>query len=136
VACDTEVRVLEVSDGQLEAVLRRLAEGKVRLRLVAGMRGASGRMLVVVPLQDLHGVEAFDTAVRALGAEPRPGLGTVTLAGPGVGTDSELLARCLADAVALGIAVRAVHGSPLQLTFVVDTARVGELARELHRLTR
>jgi len=29
-----------------------------------------------------------------------------------------------------------VHGSPLQLTFVVDGARVGELARELHRLTR
>jgi aspartate kinase len=60
----------------------------------------------------------------------------VTLAGPGVGTDSALLARCLAAAAALGSEVRAVHGSPLQLTFVVDTARVGELARELHRATR
>ena len=136
VASDTEIRVLEVADSQLETVLRQLAEGAVRLRLVAGTRGAAGRMLVVVPLQDVHGVEAFDTAVRALGAEPHPGLGTVTLAGPGVGTDSEVLARCLGAAAALGIEVRAVHGSPLQLTFVVDGARVGELARELHRLTR
>ena len=136
VASDTEIRVLEVADGQLEPVLRQLAEGAVRLRLVAGTRGAAGRMLVVVPLQDVHGVEAFDAAVRSLGAEPRPGLGTVTLAGPGVGTDSGLLARCLGAAATLGIEVRAVHGSPLQLTFVVDGARVGELARELHRLTR
>jgi aspartate kinase len=135
VASDTEIRVLEVGDGELEPVLRQLAEGEIRLRLVAGMRGATGRMLVVVPLQDVHGVEAFDVAVRALGAEPRPGLGTVTLAGPGVGTESELLARCLGAASALGVDVRAVHGSPLQLTLVVDTARVGELARELHRLT-
>ena len=136
VASDTEIRVLEVADGQLEPVLRQLAEGAVRLRLVAGTRGAAGRILVVVPLQDVHGVEAFDAAVRSLGAEPRPGLGTVTLAGPGVGTDSGLLARCLGAAAGLGVEVRAVHGSPLQLTFVVDGARVGELARELHRLTR
>ena len=136
VASDTEIRVLEVADSQLEPVLRQLAEGEVRLRLVAGTRGAAGRMLVVVPLQDVHGVEAFDAAVRSLGAEPRPGLGTVTLAGPGVGTDSGLLARCLGAAAGLGVEVRAVHGSPLQLTFVVDGARVGELARELHRLTR
>ena len=136
VASDTEIRVLEVADGQLEPVLRQLAEGEVRLRLVAGTRGAAGRMLVVVPLQDVHGVEAFDAAVRSLGAEPRPGLGTVTLAGPGVGTDSGLVGRCLGAAATLGIEVRAVHGSPLQLTFVVDGARVGELARELHRLTR
>ena len=136
VASDTEIRVLEVADSQLEPVLRQLAEGAVRLRLVAGTRGAAGRMLVVVPLQDVHGVEAFDAAVRSLGAEPRPGLGTVTLAGPGVGTDSGLLARCLGAAAGLGVEVRAVHGSPLQLTFVVDGARVGELARELHRLTR
>ena len=136
VASDTEIRVLEVADGQLEPVLRQLAEGAVRLRLVAGTRGAAGRMLVIVPLQDVHGIEAFDAAVRSLGAEPRPGLGTVTLAGPGVGTDSGLLARCLGAAAGLGVEVRAVHGSPLQLTFVVDGARVGELARELHRLTR
>jgi aspartate kinase len=135
VASDTEVRVLEVADARLEPVLRRLADGAVRLRLVAGIRGAAGRMLVVVPLQDVHGVEAFDAGVRALGAEPRPGLGTVTLAGPGVGTDSGLLARCLGAAAALGVEVNVVHGSPLQLTFVVDGPRVGELARELHRLT-
>jgi aspartate kinase len=136
VATDTEIRVLELADAQLESVLRRLAEDEVRLRLVAGSSGAMGRLLLVVPLQDVHGVEAFDASVRALGAEPRPGLGTVTLAGPGVGTDSALLAGCLRAAAALGIEVPAVHGSPLQLTFVVDVGRVGELARELHRATR
>jgi len=136
VASDAEIRVLEVAEGRLEAVLARLAEDEVRLRLVAGTRGGGGRLLLVVPLQDVHGVEVFDESLGRLGAEARPGLGTVTLAGPGVGTDSALLARCLGAAAALGIEVRAVHGSPLQLTFVVDTARVGELARELHRATR
>ena len=136
VATDTEIRVLEVNDARVEPVLRRLAEDEVRLRLVTGSRGASGRLLLVVPLQDVHGVEAFDARVRALGAEPLPGLGTVTLAGPGVGTDSALLAGCLGVGASLGIEVRAVHGSALQLTFVVDLARVAELARELHRATR
>ena len=81
-------------------------------------------------------MEAFDASMRALGAEPGRGLGTVTLAGPGVGTDSALLARCLTAASTLGIDVQAVHGSPLQFTFMVETARVGDLARELHRATR
>jgi aspartate kinase len=135
VASDAEVRVLEVPDARLEAVLRRLAELAVRLRLVAGTRDGDGRLLMVVPLQDVHGVEAFDAGLRALGAEPHPGLGTVTLAGPGVGTDSAVLARCLRAAAGLGIEVRALHGSPLQLTFVVETERIAELARELHRGT-
>ncbi len=136
VASDTEVRVLEVPDGQLEPLLRSLAEQEIRIRLVAGTRDGAGRLLLVVPLQDVHGVEAFDAGARALGVEPRPGLGTVTLAGPGVGTDSAVLARCLAAASGLGIQVRALHGSPLQLTFVVESAQVPELARELHRATR
>ncbi|MGZ6029174.1 MAG: aspartate kinase [Myxococcaceae bacterium] len=136
VASDTEVRVLEVPDAQLEAVLRRLAEDEIRIRLVAGTRDGAGRLLLVVPLQDVHGVESFDDAVRALGAEPRPGLGTVTLAGPGVGTESAVLVRCLGAAAALDLKIWALHGSPLQLTFVVDGARVGELVRELHRATR
>ncbi len=136
VASDTEVRVLEVPEAQLEAVLRSLAEHEIRLRLVAGTRGGAGRLLLVVPLQDVHGVQAFDARARALGAEPRPGLGTVTLAGPGVGTDSALLAGCLGTAAALGVEVCALHGSPLQLTFVVDGPQVGGLARELHRVTR
>jgi aspartate kinase len=136
VASDTEVRVLEVPEADLVPVLGTLAEDEVRLRLVAGTRGGGGRLLLVVPLQDVHGVEAFDARMQALGAEPRRGLGTVTLAGPGVGTDSALLARCLAASARLGIDVQAMHGSPLQLTFVVETARVGDLARELHRATR
>jgi len=136
VASDTEVRVLEVADAQLEPVLLSLAEREIRLRLVAGTRGGGERLLLVVPLQDVHGVEAFDARARALGAEPRPGLGTVTLAGPGVGTDSALLVRSLEAAGGLGVEVRALHGSPLQLTFVVEAAQVPSLARELHRVTR
>ena len=134
VASDTEVRVLDVPDGQLEVLLRTLSDLQIRIRLVAGTRDRAGRLLLVLPLQDVHGVEAFDAEVRSLGAEPRPGMGTVTLAGPGVGTDSAVLARCLAAAASLDVAVRALHGSPLQLTFVVDGSRVGELARELHRV--
>src|SRR5262249_59989705 len=136
VASDTEVRVLEVPDGRLEVLLRRLSVLQIRIRLVAGTRDGAGRLLLVVPLQDVHAVDAFDAEVRGLGAEPLPGMGTVTLAGPGVGTDSAVLARCLAAATSLGVAVRALHGSPLQLTFVVDWSHVGELAREPHRVMR
>jgi len=132
VATDTEIRVLEVPEARLEAVLGRLAEQDVRIRLVAGTRDGGGRWLLV-PLQDVHGVEAFDEAMRALGAEPRPGLGTVTLAGPGVGTDPAILARSLSAAAGRDVRVHALHGSSLQLTFVVDAPRVVELARELHR---
>jgi aspartate kinase len=135
VASDTELRVLEVPDGRLEAVLGRLAEQEIRIRLVAGTREGPGRLLLVVPLQDVHGVEAFDAGMRGLGAEPRPGLGTVTVAGPGVGTDSAVLTRALGVAREQGIRVHALHGSPLQLTFVVDAGQVGALARELHRAT-
>ncbi|HZJ56435.1 MAG TPA: aspartate kinase [Myxococcaceae bacterium] len=135
VATDTEIRVLELADAQLEPVLRRLAEDDVRLRLVAGSCGATGRLLLVIPLQDVHGVETFDESLRKLGAEPRPGLGTVTVVGPAVGTDSAVLARALGVAAQQGIRVHALNGSPLQLTFVVDTPQVGALARELHRAT-
>jgi aspartate kinase len=135
VATDTELRVLEVPDSRLEAVLGSLAEREVRLRLVAGTRDGGGRLLLVVPLQDIHGVEAFDAGMRALGAEPRAGLGTVTLAGAGVGTDSTVLARALGVAAGQGISVHALHGSPLQLTFVVEAQQVGALAREIHRAT-
>jgi aspartate kinase len=135
VATDTEIRVLEVPEAKLEAVLGSLAEREVRLRLVAGTRDGAGRLLLVVPLQDIHGVEAFDAGMGALGAVPRAGLGTVTLAGPGVGTDSTVLSRALGVAAGQGIAVHALHGSPLQVTFVVDAQLVGPLARELHRAT-
>jgi len=136
VASDTEVRVVEVPAGLLDAVLRSLDEQQVRIRLVAGTLEGAGRLLVVVPLQDVHGVEAFDAGARALGAEPRPGLGTVTLAGPGVGADPSVLARALSVARAGNVGVRALHGSARQLTFVVDTAHVGSLTRKLHRATR
>ena len=136
VASDTELRVLEVPAARLDAVLGQLAASEIRIRLVAGIRHEAGGLLLVVPLQDVHGVEAFDGAMRALGAEPWPGLGTVTLAGPGVGTETAVLARCLSAAAAIGVEVRALHGSPLQLTFVVEGGRAGELVRELHRATR
>src|SRR5262249_26219569 len=73
VASDTEVRVLAVPDEQLEMLLRTLGDLQIRIRLLAGNR--TGRLLVVVPLQDVHGVDAFDAKVRSLGAEPRPGMG-------------------------------------------------------------
>jgi len=46
-----------------------------------------------------------------------------------------VLSRALGVAAGQGIAVHALHGSPLQVTFVVDAQLVGPLARELHRAT-
>ena len=137
VASDTEVRVLEVAGrpagGRAPAARRGVLSA---CGSSPGRATGQGGSWWSFRSRTCTGVEAFDAGLRALGAEPHPGLGTVTLAGPGVGTDSAVLARCLGAAAGLGIQVRALHGSPLQLTFVVETERVAELARELHRATR
>jgi aspartate kinase len=132
VATDGQVRVLSVPAGALTAVLGWLGERRTPLRLFNTT--AAAPTLLVVPLQDLHAVEVFDTTMRALGAEPRPGLGTVSVVGPGVGTDAALVASLLSEARALGATVAGIVASPLQLTIVTETAHLDALARAAHGL--
>jgi aspartate kinase len=130
VATDAEVRVLTVSAVGLSGVLHWLSERRIPVRLLSASGGTSA--LLLVPLQDLHAGEVFDTAMQMLGAETRPGLGTVSVVGPGVGTDATLLASTLAEAKALGATVHGLLASPLQLTVVTDAEHLGSLARAVH----
>ena len=130
VATDAEIRVLSVPSGGLSAVLDWLGERHIPLRLLHTASAAP--TLLVVPLQDLHAVEVFDTTMRSFGAQIRPGLGTVSVVGPGVGTDPSLLASTLSEASALDATVAGLVASPLQLTLVTETAQLGALARAVH----
>ena len=130
VATDAEIRVLFVPSGGLSAVLDWLGEGHIPLRLLHTASAAP--TLLVVPLQDLHAVEVFDTTMRSFGAQIRPGLGTVSVVGPGVGTDPSLMASTLSEASALDATVAGLVASPLQLTLVTETAHLGALARAVH----
>jgi len=130
VATDAEIRVLSVPSGGLSAVLDWLGERHIPLRLLHTASAAP--TLLVVPLQDLHAVEVFETTMRSLGAQIRPGLGTVSVVGPGVGTDPSLLASTLSEASALDATVAGLVASPLQLTLVTETAQLGALARAVH----
>jgi aspartate kinase len=104
VATDTEVRVLTVPAAGLGAVLEWLGARRIPLRLLSAPTAAPA--LLVVPLQDLHGVEVFDTSMQSLGAELRAGLGTLSIVGPGVGTDAGLLSTTLSEARVLGATVQ------------------------------
>ena len=130
VATDAEIRVLSVPSGGLSAVLDWLGERHIPLRLLHTASAAP--TLLVVPLQDLHAVEVFDTTMRSFGAQIRPGLGTVSVVGPGVGTDPSLMASTLSEASALDATVAGLVASPLQLTLVTETAQLGALARAVH----
>jgi len=130
VATDAEIRVLSVPSGGLSAVLDWLGERHIPLRLLHTASAAP--TLLVVPLQDLHAVEVFDTTMRSFGAQIRPGLGTVSVVGPGVGTDPILMSSTLSEASALDATVAGLVASPLQLTLVTETAHLGALARAVH----
>ena len=130
VATDAEIRVLSFPSGGLSAVLDWLGERHIPLRLLHTASAAP--TLLVVPLQDLHAVEVFDTTMRSFGAQIRPGLGTVSVVGPGVGTDPSLMASTLSEASALDATVAGLVASPLQLTLVTETAHLGALARAVH----
>jgi hypothetical protein len=130
VATDAEIRVLSVPPGGLSAVLDWLGERHIPLRLLHTASATS--TLLVVPLQDLHAVEVFDTTMRSFGAQIRPGLGTVSVVGPGVGTDPSLMASTLSEASSLEATVAGLVASPLQLTLVTETAHLGALARAVH----
>jgi aspartate kinase len=139
VASDADLLVLSTRTEVLPALLGLLAERRVRTRFVLGRsEAATGEMLVAVPLADVHGADvlraelerSFGQTVQAL-----PGLATVTVVGPGVGTEPQLLERTLSAAAALGVRVQALHTGPLHLTLLVKAEDLPQLTRALHRLT-
>jgi aspartate kinase len=139
VASDAELLILLTRPETLSALLGLLAERRVRTRFVLAQgEGPAGETLVAVPLADLHGPDALRAELeRTFGQLVRPlaGLGTVTVVGPGVGTEPRLLERALSTAGVLGVRVHAIQTGPLQLTLLVPREDLAELTQALHQLT-
>ncbi len=139
VASDADLLLLSMRPEALPALLGFLAERSVRTRFVlAHTEASSPEAVVAVPLPDVHGKEALLAELeRSFGQTVRPlsGLGTVTVVGPGVGTQPQHLASALGTASVLGVRVQAVHTGPLHLTLLVPAADLPELTRALHGLT-
>jgi aspartate kinase len=139
VASDADLLLLSARPESVSALLGFLAERKLRTRFVLGPALSTlSETLLALPLADVHGPEALKAELeRTFGqaVRPLPGLGTVTVVGPAVGTEPGLLGRALATAAVLGVRVQALHTGPLQLTLLVPAADLPELTRALHRLT-
>jgi aspartate kinase len=139
VTAESEVLLLEARLGEvrLEELLEFLDARGVRGRSLGfdGV-GEQRRALAVVPLQDVHGLEALRAQVQArFGAAValREDVGTVTCVGAGLNADWAYLRRALQAAEELKAHVHAVDTSPLQLTLAVDKEHLRPLTARLHR---
>lgn len=96
------------------------------------MVDVAGEATVIVPLMNVHGPEALERELKALGASIRADLGTVTCVGAGLHADWQVLRTALAAASDVGAKVHASWSSALQLTLLVERDHVAELTRRLH----
>jgi aspartate kinase len=138
VTSDGEVAVISCrGEGQrLPELLEFLDSRAVRARLLAFDGTASGNAFLVVPLQDVHGMEALKRDVGARFNSQvglHEGWGTVTCVGAGLNADWSYLRRALLAAEEMKARVFAVHTSPLQLSLIVERTGLAELTRRLHK---
>ncbi len=106
-------------------------------------RGVAGRQLsysgnaasMGVPLENLHGFEAFKEALlQRFGSqvELHEGVGAVTAVGVGINADHGHLRRAVAAVESMGVPVLGVYTSPLRLALLVPVAKVPDTVRRLH----
>jgi aspartate kinase len=135
VAGEPELAVLSCEGGAtvLAELLDFLQPRGAVPRVLSFDSGAPASYLVV-PLQDAHGLESLekDVQLRFAGkARLELSLGSITCVGTGVsGAEAQ---RALLAAEHLGIEIRAVHLTPLQLCLLVPRDRLHELTQRLHR---
>ncbi|ADO73429.1 aspartate kinase [Stigmatella aurantiaca] len=101
-----------------------------------GLRGREARTYIVVPLQDVHGLEGVRQALAVRFGDTvslQEHLGTVTCVGAGINADWMHLRRALLAAEETGAHVHAAHTSPLQLSLLVDKSSLNRLTARLHR---
>ena len=138
VTADAELAVLHTrAPERFDELLDFLEARDLRTRTVSFDALGEGGAFLLLPLQDVHGLEAVERELAArFGGAVRleQGLGSVSCVGAGVGNGVAHLDAALDVARELGAEVKAVHTSALQLTLVVDKAHLAELTRRLHRL--
>jgi len=129
VTCDTELWVL-ASPGPPAPLLRWLDGEALKGRSLAA--DAGGRTLVVLPLLDVHGLQALRARLPP-SVEVLDEVATVSCVGAGLDADWAVPRRVLEVAAAAGVEVLAVSASALQVTLLVPKAAAHELTRGLHR---
>jgi aspartate kinase len=137
VTADAELAVLHTrATDRFGELLEFLEARDLRTRTVS-FDALEGGAFLLLPLQDVHGLEAVEAelATRFSGAvSVQRELGTVTCVGAGVGLGVAHLNAALDVARELGVEVKAIHTSALQLTLLVGKTHLPELTRRLHRL--
>lgn len=128
VTCETDVWAFCVQ-GAPDSLLELLDANQVKPRSVSF--DASGRTLVLVPLQDVHGPEVLRSKLPA-DVTVLDELGTVTCVGTGLHADALVLRKALSVAKTLAAPVTAMASSALQLTLVTPREHVKALTRALH----
>lgn len=140
VASEANLLVVSAPRAALPSLLALLDRRRVRTRFVLSQgRGDDSGVLLAVPLDDVHGPEVLRAEMAGChpgDVQALPGLGTVTVVGPGVSGEPRLLEEMLAAAAAAGVAVHGIHTGPLHATLLVPGAQLEVLTRALHRLTR
>lgn len=133
VTAEAELALLEcASAARLPAILALLDTLKVRGRTLF-VEG--GRVLLVIPLQDVHGPSVLrERLAREHGEHVRlrEDLGTVTAVGTGLDADFAALRTALECAAGQGATVHATWMTPLSITLAVEKDQVKPLTARLH----
>jgi aspartate kinase len=128
VTCDDEVWVL-ARRGAPADLLAWLDGEALQGRTLAA--DGQGRALVVLSLQDVHGLKALRARLPP-DVEALEECATVTCVGAGLNADWTVTRRALAIAAEARVDVLAVTASALQLTLLVPRGAARELTRQLH----
>jgi aspartate kinase len=128
VTCEADVWGFCVA-GAPDALLELLDSHQVKPRSLSF--DASGRTLVLVPLQDVHAPEVLRGRLPA-GVTVLDDLGTVTCVGTGLHADGLVLRKALSVAHTMKAPVTAMASSALQLTLVTSRSLVKPLTKALH----
>jgi aspartate kinase len=136
VAAQTDMAVVScpAEAGLLASLLEFLRSHGAPGQAMSFDSAGQGNTYVLAPLENIHGLEAFEADLRTrFSGKPQleKDLGSVTCVGTGVsGVEA---ARALLAAQALGVPVRALLLTSLQLTMLVPKVQAPELTRRLHR---
>jgi len=136
VTAEADMLALSVRGEAALELLEFLDARAVRARLFSSaLLGGDGSTFMLVPLQDVHGLEAgkADLAGRFAGrVGVHEDVGAVTAVGTGLNGSFGAARTAASCAEALGARVYGVFLSPLSLTILVGKAHLKELTRRLH----
>jgi aspartate kinase len=136
VTAEAEMLALSVRGDAALELLEFLDARAVRGRLLSSsLLGGDGSTWLLLPLQDVHGLEALRADLSARFGQKvalHESVGAVTAVGTGLNADFSAARKAAACAEAMGAQLHGLHLTPLSLTALVDKATLQELTRRLH----